>query len=294
MTRPGLAPPALETRQRPALPPPPYLVVGLGRAGMAAARALASAGEGQRVAVWDSAADSIQLQRAQELRRLGVEVTLGGDAVGLLDGVGTVVKSPGVPPEVSVVAEAERLGLTIVDELEVGWRLVPAPVFAVTGTNGKSTVASLLVSVLAAHGLDPVLSGNTEFGPPISELSLAPPPRTVVAEVSSYQAEYSPTLVVDGAVFTNLTPEHLNRHGTMAAYGEAKRALFIHGEAAIPVAAINVDDDFGRLLAEEVEDRGGRALRYGQAADAEYTIVECKWGVAEAEIEVQCPTARST
>jgi UDP-N-acetylmuramoylalanine-D-glutamate ligase len=286
----GLLRPTLSTAARPPLPAAPYLVVGLGRAGMAAARALGSRKEGLRVMAWDAASDPLQLERAQELRRIGVEVTLGGSGLDLLDGVRTVVKSPGVAPEIPVLAEADRLGLAIVDEFEIGWRLVPAPVVAVTGTNGKSTVASLLVSVLAGHGLEPVLSGNTEFGPPISELSLGPPPRSVVAEVSSYQAEYSPELAVDGAVFTNLTPEHLNRHGTMEAYGAAKRALFVRGDDAVPIAAISVDDEFGRGLAAEIEDRGGRTLRCGRSPEAEYRILESRWSVEESEVKVESPS----
>ena len=290
----GLLPSSLSTAARPPLPAAPYLVVGLGRAGMAAASALGSREEGLRVMVWDAASDPLQLERAQELRRIGVEVTLGGSGLELLDGVRTIVKSPGVPPEIPVLAEAAKLGLTIVDELEIGWCLVPAPVVAVTGTNGKSTVASLLVSVLAGHGLEPILSGNTEFGPPISELSLGRPPRSVVAEVSSYQAEYSPEVAVDGAIFTNLTPEHLNRHGTMDAYGAAKRALFVRGDDAVPIAAINVDDDFGRELAREIEDLGGRALSYGRGPDAEYRILESSWSVEESEVTVESPSGQLT
>ncbi len=181
------------TPRRPELPPGPYLVVGLGRAGLAAARVLA-ARAASPVSAWDEAVDPPQLERASVLRELGVEVRLGGDGTELLGGIATVVKSPGVPPEAPVLAEAARRGLLIVDEMDIGWRLVSAPTVAVTGTKGKSTVASLCVDVLAGHGLEPVLAGNTEFGPPLSELSLGQVPRSVVAEVSSYQAEASPSL----------------------------------------------------------------------------------------------------
>ncbi|MGE0068546.1 MAG: Mur ligase family protein, partial [Solirubrobacterales bacterium] len=207
------------TLDRPRLPAGPFLVVGVGRAGQAAARALADRCGATAVRAWDSAADTAQRRGAEALRRLGVEVRLGGDGLDAIEGVATVVKSPGVAPDVPVLAEAERRGLEIVDELEIGWRLVEAPTVAVTGTNGKSSVAGLCVSVLGAHGLEPVLTGNTVFGPPLSALALSPPPRSVVAEVSSYQAESSPALVADAAIFTNLTPDHLDRYGTIEAYG---------------------------------------------------------------------------
>jgi UDP-N-acetylmuramoyl-L-alanyl-D-glutamate--2,6-diaminopimelate ligase len=277
------------TAARPPLPPPPYLVVGLARAGTAAGRALATHVGPGSVRAWDSLADASQRERARALRRLGIDVLLGGDGVERLEGVRTVVKSPGVPWEIPVIAEAGRRGLPIVDELEIGWRLLPVPTVAVTGTNGKSTVASLCLSILERHGLRPELSGNTDFGPPLSELGLGPAPGSVVAEVSSYQAEASPELAVDGAAFTNLTPDHLNRHRTMEAYGAAKRALFVHGDRTVPVAALNVDDELGRAIADEVEERGGSALRYGRSEDAGHRIVASRSGLREAEVELETP-----
>lgn len=275
------------TSPRPPLSQGPYLVVGLGRAGFAAARALAS--HGAAVRVWDAASDPPQLARAEELRRVGVEVVLGGDGAEALAGARVVVKSPGVPPEVPPVAEALRRGLELLDEFEVGWRLVPSPIVGVTGTNGKSTVASLCVAVLAAHGLEPVLCGNTEYGLPLSELALGAEPRTAVAEVSSYQTEFSKSLSVDAAIFTNLTRDHVNRHRTMEDYAAAKRALFVRDEWAVPVAAVNVDDAVGRALAGEIESRGGRALRCGRGADASYRILDAAWSLREAEVSLDTP-----
>ena len=239
---------------------------------------------------WDSATDPAQIERAEHLRGLGVEVILGGDGLEALGGVATVVKSPGVPPEIPLLAAAERLGIEVLDELEIGWRLVPAPTFAVTGTNGKSTVAALCVAVLTAHGFEPALAGNTDFGSALSELSLAPPPRSVVAEVSSYQAEASPALAVDAAIFTNLTPDHLNRHATMEKYGAAKRRLFIGEGRVVPLAVLNADDKLGRELAADVAAGGGTLLRYGRDADADYRIDSCRWGLREGEASLATPT----
>jgi UDP-N-acetylmuramoyl-L-alanyl-D-glutamate--2,6-diaminopimelate ligase len=241
------------------------------------------------VRAWDGVADAAQLERAAELRRVGVQVSLGGGGLDLLEGTRTVVKSPGVPPEIPLVAQALRLGLLLVDELEIGWLLVPSPTVAVTGTNGKSTTTALLVQVFAAHGLDPVLAGNTEFGPSLSEMAGAEPPRSIVAEVSSYQTEFATELAVDAAVFTNLTPDHLNRHQNMEAYGAAKRNLFVRGDWCVPLATLNVDDALGVDLAAEVRERGGRVLTYGFEDEAAYRIVDCRWGLREAESVVETP-----
>lgn len=264
-------------------------MVGLGRAGRAAAHALCDRVGAAAVRVWDASADRGQLKAAASLRARGIDVRLGGDGVAALAGVATVVKSPGVPREAPAIAAAARRGLEVVDEIDVGWRLVPAPTVAVTGTNGKSSVAAFCVSVLAAHGYEPVLAGNTIFGPPLSALSGDPVPRSVVAEVSSYQAECSPALAPDAAIFTNLTPDHLDRYGSLQAYGDAKRALFVRGEWSVPFAVLNADDPLGREIGAEVEARGGEVLRYGSGADADYRIESWSWQGGESEAELATP-----
>lgn len=238
---------------------------------------------------WDGAADNVQLERAAELRRAGVEVQLGGDGLDALGDAQTVVKSPGVPPEIPVVAEALRRGIPLVDELEIGWHLVPAPVVAVTGTKGKSTTSDLCVEMLRAQGFDPVLTGNTDFGPPLSELALGEAPDSLVAEVSSFQAEFAAELAVDAAAFTNLAPDHVNRHRSMEEYGAAKRRLFVRGEWCVPLAAVNSDDAMGCRLAEEIGERGGEALTYGFGAEADYRIVDCRWDLRRAEVALEAP-----
>lgn len=282
----------LRRAPRPPLPPGPYLVVGLGQAGFAAARALREHAGAGAVRVWDGAADPPQRERAAELRGAGVEVRLGGDGLGLLDGVRTIVKSPGVSPQISVVAEARRRGLALIDELEAGWHLVPAPAVAVTGTKGKTTTTFLCVEMLRAHGLDPVLAGNTNFGPPLSEVALAGTPRSLVLEVSSYQCEFAASLAVDAAAFTNLTPDHLDRHSTMERYGAAKRRLFVRGDWCVPLASFNLDDAFGRRLAAEVKDRGGTALGYGTGPEADYRVVAHRGDLHGAAMTFETPAGR--
>lgn len=249
---------------------------------------MAKTGPGS-VLVWDAAANAPQRNRARELRVAGVEVRLGGDGLDSLEGAHTVVRSPGVRVDVPVVVAALRRGMAVIDELELGWHLVPAPTIGVTGSNGKSTTSALCLQLLAAHGLEPVLAGNTEFGPPLSEVALGEVPRSVVAEVSSFQAELAHDLSPDAAVFTNLTPDHLNRHGGMAPYRAAKRRLFVRGDWCVPFASLNQDDEFGRQLAEEVRERGGEVRTYGFGEDADYRIVECNWGLRQADLALATP-----
>lgn len=217
---------------------------------------------------------------------------LGGEALDLLDRAGTVVKSPGVRADIPLIAEARRREIVVIDELELGWHLMAAPTVAVTGSNGKSTTAGLCLQLLAAHGLEPVLTGNTEFGPPLSEIALGQTPRSAVAEVSSFQAELARDLAVDAAIFTNLTPDHLNRHGGIAAYREAKRRLFVRGDWCVPRASVNQDDEFGRQLAEEVRERGGEVRTYGFEEKSDYRILRCDWGLQGAALEVETPDGR--
>lgn len=271
---------------RPPIPPGPYLVAGLGKAGMAAASALA--GRGAPVMAWERQAGTSARDRARALEHQGVRVVLGGDGLDALDQAGesaTVIKSPGIDPWVPVLAEAQRRGLDVVDELELGWRLADAPVVAVTGTNGKSTTCALVQRVLAAAGTPGPVVGNTEWGPP---LSAAPGDSDcLVCEVSSFQLESSPCFLPEVAVFTNLTLEHLPRHGTMQSYGAAKRRMFVRADRASGAAAINTDDTFGARLAEEVEREGGRVLRYGRGEGADILVEAASWDATQSRVRLR-------
>src|SRR5215813_5300321 len=138
---------------RPELPEGPYLVVGLARSGQAAARLLAARG-GEVVAVDSGFPDGVA-----GLREVGVEVVLDADGVALLEGVRTVVKSPGVPREAPVIAAALERGVEVVGELEVGWHATPNRTVAVTGTNGKTTTVELLAHVYRTAG-EPVAAAG--------------------------------------------------------------------------------------------------------------------------------------
>jgi UDP-N-acetylmuramoylalanine--D-glutamate ligase len=198
---------------RPPLPAGPYLVVGLARSGVAAARMLERHG---RVIGTDSGQPEVPA---------GIEVHLGVDGVELLDRAACVVKSPGVPNEAPAIAAARERGLPVLGELELAWRLLPQRFVAVTGTNGKTTTAELLGAIWREAGLPVAVAGNV--GTPLASLvGTLDADATVVCEVSSFQAEDAVEFAPDTALLLNLSEDHLDRHGSFEAYREAKLRLF--------------------------------------------------------------------
>ncbi len=207
-------------KPRPAIPAGPYLVVGLARSGVAAARALRARGE--QVIGLDSSAPAA----AEALREEGVDLFLDADDVpGLLERVRAVVKSPGVPAQAPTIAAARERGLDVLGELELAWRLLENEFVAVTGTNGKTTTVELIGHVHREAGLPVAVAGNV--GTALSSLVGALDPNaTVVCEASSFQLEDTIAFAPEAAVLLNVTPDHLDRHGTLEAYTAAKLEAF--------------------------------------------------------------------
>jgi UDP-N-acetylmuramoylalanine--D-glutamate ligase len=225
------------SKARPPLPEGPFLVVGLARSGVAAARALKA--HGQRVFGVDSGTpDGLEL-----LRESDIDFETSTDGVDRLDGVATVIKSPGVPASAEVIAEAARRGIPIIGELELGWRLLEAPVVAITGTNGKTTTTELTAHLFRSAGRPVAAAGNV--GHPVCELALESlvgrEVGTVVCECSSFQLEDSSAFSPEVAAFLNLGPDHLDRHGDLVSYRDAKRKIFAN-QTESDVAVLNADD----------------------------------------------------
>ena len=200
---------------RPPLPDGPYLIVGLARSGIAAARTLREHGE---VLAVDSGRPEVPDD---------VDAQLESDGLDALERAACVVKSPGVPNEAPVITRARERGVPVVGELELAWRLLPNRFVAVTGTNGKTTTVELLGAIWRAAGLPVAVAGNV--GKPVSALvGEVEQDATVVCEVSSFQAEDAELFAPDIGVLLNLTPDHLDRHGSFEAYREAKLRMFAH------------------------------------------------------------------
>ena len=169
-----------------------------------------------------------------------VDRSLGNeDDLSLLDGVEVVVKSPGVPGEVRLVAEARRRGIPIWSEVELGYRLL-APsgtrFVGVTGTNGKTTTTALLGAIFEAAGRNVAVAGN--IGVPLSSVERAD---WVVCELSSFQLEDVHELACDVAVLLNLEPDHLDRYPSFEAYRDAKLRIFERARAKVVPRASGLD-----------------------------------------------------
>ncbi len=250
-------------KPRPELPGGPYLVVGLARSGQAVARLLA--GRGAVV----HGVDSGHPEGAAGLRGEGVEVVLDADGLALLEGVRTVVKSPGVSREAPVIAAALERGIDVAGELELAWRAIPNRFLAVTGTNGKTTTVELLGHLYRTAGEPVAVAGNV--GTPLSSLAdRIEPDATVICEASSFQLEDSVAFAPECAVFLNLAPDHLDRHADLDAYLAAKLRIFAN-QGNDDLAIYNADDP---VLADV--DLGGCARRiafcHGAGPDCEVAL----------------------
>ncbi len=157
---------------------------------------------------------------------LAADVTLGAWDDRLLDGIGLVVKSPGVPGTAPPVSAARARGLEVISEIELGVRLLPNRLIGVTGTNGKTTTTALLGAMLREAGLGVEVAGN--IGRPLTSLVgvLEDEDAWIVCELSSFQLEDVETLRPRVVLLTNLEPDHLDRHGTFEAYAAAKLRAF--------------------------------------------------------------------
>ena len=238
---------------RPALPPGPYLVVGLARSGSAIARVLAGLGD---VIGCDSG------EPAEAAQVEGIELHLRSDGVELLDRVRTVVKSPGVPREVPVIAEALARGLDVTGELELAWRLLENRFIAVTGTNGKTTTVELIGAIHRQAGLPVAVAGNV--GTPLASLVGAiDGEATVVCEASSFQLEDSSHFHPEVAVLLNIEPDHLDRHHDLGAYREAKLRIFANQDA----------DDYAVVPAALGASGSARPLTFGWDGESDVSAV---------------------
>jgi UDP-N-acetylmuramoylalanine--D-glutamate ligase len=215
------------------------LVVGLGVAGRAAARVLAE--EGAQVRVTEERAEAVG---AREIRELGVEVLTGGHEPWHLDGVTSVVASPGVPEGAPILRWAADRGVAIWSELDVGARLCHVPFVAVTGTNGKSTTTMMVAAMMQAAGLDATACGN--IGHAFS-LASREGHAALAVEASSFQLRFHHWLHPRVSVLLNVAQDHVDWHGSFERYAEAKARVYARqNENDIHVG--NADDHRGREI----------------------------------------------
>ena len=244
-------------------------VAGLGVSGPPAAKALASLGA--VVTAVDSRDDADREKVAHELADAGVRVLLGDAAATTLpEGTGLVVTSPGWQPDAPLLVEAAAVGVEVIGDVELAWRLRPVLPggsqrwLAVTGTNGKTTTVRMLALMLAAAGYRGIAAGNV--GTSLMDVVTEPDPYEVVAvELSSFQLHWSSTIEPQAAALLNVAAHHLDWHGSFEAYAADKAKIFVPGAIAIG----NADDPCSAKLAEAA-GAGGRASRAdGRASRAD-------------------------
>ena len=216
------------------------LVVGLGASGLAAARHLAA--QGESVLVIDSRQEPPGLATLRR-ENPGVQVELGSLDVRWLERARRLVLSPGLSIDLPLIAEAKRRQIEIVGELELFARAAEAPVIAITGSNGKSTVTTLTAHLLETQGFRAPAGGN--LGPPALELLGRGKADAYVLEVSSFQMETTTSLAPIAAALLNISPDHLDRHGSLERYAALKAALLRTARRAV----VNRDDPLVRALA---------------------------------------------
>jgi UDP-N-acetylmuramoylalanine--D-glutamate ligase len=242
------------------------LVVGLAREGTALTRFLVE--RGAQVVVTDAKPAEALGDSLGALKGLPVTYSLGGHPLELLNGVNVVFVSPGVPLEISLLEAARQRGLPLSSETRLFTRFCPAPVVGITGSSGKTTTTALVGEMLKAAGYKTWVGGN--IGQPlISRLAEIAPGDVVIMELSSFQLEFFRPVMGDWAeerigrllgqlldplgwsppfaALLNVTPNHLDRHPTMAAYTAAKTQILAYQRQG-DVAVLNLDDRVTRAL----------------------------------------------
>ncbi len=241
---------------------PVSLIVGLGRTGVSCARHLAARGHELRVT--DSRREPPGLAELSGIAP-GARLALGGFEEALLDGADQVVVSPGVSLREPLLCAALARGLDVVGDIELFAREAGGRTVAITGTNGKSTVTSLLGHMAATAGVNVRVGGN--LGEPALDLLAGEPADLYVLELSSFQLETTRSLQLEAATVLNLTPDHMDRYADLAEYGAAKARIFDQ----CPVAVVNLDDE----LVCRMPRPGQRVTGFSIVrSDADYALLD--------------------
>ena len=224
------------------------LVVGLGKSGVASALFLKL--RGARVTVSDTKTEDELRAEIPVLLDHGITVETGEHGERTFHGQDLIVVSPGVSVHALPIVQARTSGEPIIGEIELAAQFLPGRIVAITGSNGKTTTTTLTGEILTAGGLPTLVGGNIGT-PAISLVERAKPDHIIVLEVSSFQLETIQTFRPKMAVILNITPDHLDRHRTFAAYAGAKARIF-ENQQADDFAVLNADDPNCVALAEGI------------------------------------------
>jgi UDP-N-acetylmuramoylalanine--D-glutamate ligase len=221
------------------------LVVGLARTGVATSQFCAA--HGAKVTATDARPENEIGEAIKTLRGVGINLELGVHREKTFLEQDLIIPSPGVPADAPLLQAARAKGVTIWSEIELADRFLKGRMIGITGSNGKTTTTSLIAHILKSAGIPTILAGN--IGTPlISQVEQTSDKTITVVELSSFQLELIDTFRADVSVFLNLTPDHLDRHHTLEAYGAAKARIF-ENQTESDSSILNADDPATRPYA---------------------------------------------
>jgi len=221
------------------------LVVGLGKSGVASALFLES--RGARVTVSDAKSEDQLRNEIPALLDRGITVETGKHGERTFRDQDLIVVSPGVPGDVAPLQHARRLGIPVIGEIELTARFLQGHVVAITGSNGKTTTTTLTGEIIASGGRKTLVGGNIGT-PAITFVEQSTADTWVVLEISSFQLESIETFRPHISAILNVTPDHLDRHGSMENYIAAKKRIF-ENQTAEDFAVLNADNEISHSLA---------------------------------------------
>jgi UDP-N-acetylmuramoylalanine--D-glutamate ligase len=221
------------------------LVVGLGKSGVASALFLAS--RGARVTVSDAKSEDQLRNEIPALLDRGITVETGKHGERTFRDQDLIVVSPGVPSDVAPLQHARKLGIPVIGEIELTARFLAGHIVAITGSNGKTTTTTLTGEIIASGGRKTLVGGNIGT-PAITFVENSSADTWVVLEISSFQLESIETFRPHISTILNVTPDHLDRHGSMENYIAAKKRIF-ENQTAEDFAVLNSDSEICCSLA---------------------------------------------
>lgn len=225
-------------------------ILGLGKSGVAAARRLVPLKS--QVTVSEALSENkLDPEAVSHLKALKVNLEIGGHTLSAIEGAELLVVSPGVHLDLPIILEARKRGIPVISEIELGCRFIHKPIIAVTGTNGKTTTATLIGEFLSAGGKKVMVAGNIGF--PLVEVNDADLD-FIVLEISSYQLETIVTFRPWISIILNLTEDHIERHRSILEYAAAKARIFLN-QKKNDYVIYNAEDELVSQIVTKAEAR---------------------------------------
>lgn len=231
------------------------LVIGAGRSGFSAAKTAASLGAHVTLTDAKEKAEILASDADwQAMEEAGVRLLLGGQTAALYDGLDVIITAPAVPLRIPFLQGALERGIPLISEVELAASLAKSPIYAITGTNGKTTTTTLLGRLMREKYGDAARVGGNIGYPLVYAAQEAGDGGAIVAEISSYQMEATHAFHPRIAAILNITPDHIQRHGSMEVYQEMKERIFA-AQTADDFLVLNYDDARVREIAARAKGR---------------------------------------